>query len=167
MRFARIVSDGREGIALAEGDSARALFHTDAMGTTPGVGLERDPQLFMKAGDLCVVEIEGIGLLGNPIVDEALPVSSQQDPRRHRHPTPPPPPGPPRPLTSPAQPAALCLIAAAILAAYGLRHNRRPGLDAAGGKPASPGDPDNPSIVARPHHTFVTRPDGGHSHVDH
>jgi MFS transporter, DHA2 family, methylenomycin A resistance protein len=62
--------------------------------------------------------------------------------------------------------AALCLIAAAILATYGLHHNRRPGLDAAGGKPASPGDP-NPSIVARPHHTFVTRPDGGHSHVDH
>ncbi len=30
MRLARIVSDGREGIALAEGDSARALFDTDA-----------------------------------------------------------------------------------------------------------------------------------------
>ena len=48
------------------------------MGTPPGVGLERDPQLFMKAGDVCEVEIEGIGLLSNPIVDEALPVSSQQ-----------------------------------------------------------------------------------------
>jgi 2-keto-4-pentenoate hydratase/2-oxohepta-3-ene-1,7-dioic acid hydratase in catechol pathway len=47
------------------------------MGTPPGVGLERDPQLFMKAGDVCEVEIEGIGLLSNPIVDEALPVSSQ------------------------------------------------------------------------------------------
>ena len=30
MRLARIVSDGREGIALAEGDGARALFGTDA-----------------------------------------------------------------------------------------------------------------------------------------
>jgi hypothetical protein len=30
MRLARIASDGREGIALAEGDSARALFDTDA-----------------------------------------------------------------------------------------------------------------------------------------
>ena len=40
------------------------------MGTPPGVGLERDPQLFMKAGDVCEVEIEGIGLLSNPIHDE-------------------------------------------------------------------------------------------------
>jgi 2-keto-4-pentenoate hydratase/2-oxohepta-3-ene-1,7-dioic acid hydratase in catechol pathway len=31
----------------------------------------------MKAGDVCEVEIEGIGLLSNPIVDEALPASSQ------------------------------------------------------------------------------------------
>ena len=30
MRLARIASDGREGIALADGDSARALFDTDA-----------------------------------------------------------------------------------------------------------------------------------------
>ena len=45
------------------------------MGTPPGVGFERDPQLFMKAGDVCEVEIEGIGLLSNPILDEALPVS--------------------------------------------------------------------------------------------
>jgi 2-keto-4-pentenoate hydratase/2-oxohepta-3-ene-1,7-dioic acid hydratase in catechol pathway len=29
----------------------------------------------MKAGDVCEVEIEGIGLLSNPILDEALPVS--------------------------------------------------------------------------------------------
>jgi acylpyruvate hydrolase len=34
MRLARIVSDGREGIALAKGDSARALFDTD--GGYPG-----------------------------------------------------------------------------------------------------------------------------------
>ena len=43
------------------------------MGTPPGVGLARDPQLFMKAGDVCEVEIEGIGLLSNPIIDEARP----------------------------------------------------------------------------------------------
>ncbi len=48
------------------------------MGTPPGVGFERDPQLFMKAGDVCEVEIEGIGVLRNPIVDEVLPVSSRQ-----------------------------------------------------------------------------------------
>jgi MFS transporter, DHA2 family, methylenomycin A resistance protein len=54
--------------------------------------------------------------------------------------------------------AGLGLIAAAIIAAFGLRDNRRRELDAAPGKPAPSGDPDNPAIVAQPHHTFVTRP---------
>jgi acylpyruvate hydrolase len=40
------------------------------MGTPGGVGVARDPQVWMKAGDLCEVEIEGIGLLSNPIVAE-------------------------------------------------------------------------------------------------
>ena len=43
MRLARIASDGREGIARR-----KATAH-----------LERDSQLFMKAGDVCEVEIEG------------------------------------------------------------------------------------------------------------
>jgi 2-keto-4-pentenoate hydratase/2-oxohepta-3-ene-1,7-dioic acid hydratase in catechol pathway len=33
------------------------------------VGLARKPQIFMKAGDVCEVEIEGVGLLSNPVVD--------------------------------------------------------------------------------------------------
>ncbi len=37
------------------------------MGTPPGVGLARTPPLFMKAGDRVEVEIEGIGLLSNPV----------------------------------------------------------------------------------------------------
>ena len=40
-------------------------------GTPPGVGAARDPQVFMKGGDVCEIEIEGIGTLVNPIVDEA------------------------------------------------------------------------------------------------
>jgi acylpyruvate hydrolase len=40
------------------------------MGTPGGVGVARDPQVWMKAGDLCEVEIEGIGLLSNPIEAE-------------------------------------------------------------------------------------------------
>jgi hypothetical protein len=32
----------------------------------------------MKPGDLCEVEIDGNGLQSNPILDEALPVSSRQ-----------------------------------------------------------------------------------------
>ena len=39
-------------------------------GTPSGVGLARKPQVFMKPGDVCEVEIEGIGLLTNPIVQQ-------------------------------------------------------------------------------------------------
>jgi 2-keto-4-pentenoate hydratase/2-oxohepta-3-ene-1,7-dioic acid hydratase in catechol pathway len=39
-------------------------------GTPSGVGMARSPQLFMKPGDVCEVEIEGIGTLRNPVVDE-------------------------------------------------------------------------------------------------
>jgi 2-keto-4-pentenoate hydratase/2-oxohepta-3-ene-1,7-dioic acid hydratase in catechol pathway len=39
-------------------------------GTPSGVGLARKPQLFMKPGDVCEVEIEGIGLLSNPVVQQ-------------------------------------------------------------------------------------------------
>ena len=37
-------------------------------GTPSGVGIARDPKIFMKPGDVCEVEIEGIGFLSNPIV---------------------------------------------------------------------------------------------------
>lgn len=39
-------------------------------GTPAGVGVSRKPQVFMKAGDVCELEIEGIGVLRNPIIDE-------------------------------------------------------------------------------------------------
>jgi acylpyruvate hydrolase len=42
------------------------------MGTPSGVGLARSPQIFMKAGDVCEIEIEGVGLLHNPVVDEPV-----------------------------------------------------------------------------------------------
>jgi len=42
-----------------------------ATGTPAGVGWSRKPPLFMKAGDICEVEIEGIGTLVNPIVAQA------------------------------------------------------------------------------------------------
>ena len=38
-------------------------------GTPSGVGLARKPPLFMKHGDVCEVEIEGIGILSNPVID--------------------------------------------------------------------------------------------------
>ena len=41
------------------------------MGTPAGVGQARTPPVWMKPGDTCEVEIEGIGTLSNPIVAEA------------------------------------------------------------------------------------------------
>jgi 2-keto-4-pentenoate hydratase/2-oxohepta-3-ene-1,7-dioic acid hydratase in catechol pathway len=35
------------------------------------VGLARKPPLWMKPGDVCDVELEGLGVLCNPIVDQA------------------------------------------------------------------------------------------------
>ncbi len=42
-------------------------------GTPAGIGWARRPPLFMKPGDLCTVEIEGLGTLSNLIADETLP----------------------------------------------------------------------------------------------
>lgn len=39
-------------------------------GTPAGVGFARKPPVFMRAGDVCEVEIEGIGALRNSVVDE-------------------------------------------------------------------------------------------------
>jgi len=40
-----------------------------ATGTPGGVGFVRNPQIFMKAGDVAEIEIEGIGVLRNHVVD--------------------------------------------------------------------------------------------------
>ena len=41
-------------------------------GTPSGVGLARKPPLWMRPGDVCEVEIEGIGVLRNGVVDEGV-----------------------------------------------------------------------------------------------
>ncbi|MBV9716028.1 MAG: fumarylacetoacetate hydrolase family protein [Solirubrobacterales bacterium] len=38
-----------------------------ATGTPAGVGMSRDPQLFLRSGDVVEVEIDGIGTLRNPV----------------------------------------------------------------------------------------------------
>lgn len=48
-----------------------------AFGTPPGVGHARKPQVWMKAGDVVEVEIEGIGICRNEIVAEASMVAAQ------------------------------------------------------------------------------------------
>ena len=40
-------------------------------GTPHGVGAARKPPVFLKDGDTCTIEIEKIGALENPVVDEA------------------------------------------------------------------------------------------------
>lgn len=52
-----------------------------ATGTPAGVGFARTPPRFMQAGDLIEIEIEGIGILANTIVDEA-PAASEQESRQ-------------------------------------------------------------------------------------
>ncbi len=54
-----------EGITLEPGDVV-------LMGTPSGVGHARKPPLWMKNGDVVEVEIENIGILRNPIVDEVV-----------------------------------------------------------------------------------------------
>jgi len=45
-------------------------------GTPAGIGHAREPRLYMKPGDVCEVEIEGIGLLSNPV--RRLPAPDEQ-----------------------------------------------------------------------------------------
>ena len=61
---ATLVSVCSEAMALQPGD----ILIT---GTPSGVGLARKPQFWMKPGDVCEVEVEGLGVLRNAIVDEA------------------------------------------------------------------------------------------------
>jgi 2-keto-4-pentenoate hydratase/2-oxohepta-3-ene-1,7-dioic acid hydratase in catechol pathway len=41
-----------------------------ATGTPNGVGLFRSPKIFLKDGDVVTIEIEGLGRLTNPCVEE-------------------------------------------------------------------------------------------------
>ncbi len=42
-------------------------------GTPPGVGFARKPPVLLKPGDHCIVEVEGLGQLHNPVVAESAP----------------------------------------------------------------------------------------------
>ena len=61
--IATLVSQLSEAVNLQPGDVI-------VTGTPSGVGMARKPPLWMKHGDVCEVEIEGIGILRSPIVDE-------------------------------------------------------------------------------------------------
>jgi acylpyruvate hydrolase len=61
---ATLVSTLSEAFTLQRGDII-------VTGTPSGVGFARKPPVYMKAGDICEIEIEGVGTLVNPVVDEA------------------------------------------------------------------------------------------------
>ena len=60
---ATLVSTLSEAFTLEPGDVI-------VTGTPSGVGLARKPPLWMKPGDVCEVELEGIGVLRNPVADQ-------------------------------------------------------------------------------------------------
>lgn len=60
---ASLVAIISEAISLEPGDVI-------VTGTPAGVGAARKPPVFMKPGDICEVEVEGIGLLVNPVAQE-------------------------------------------------------------------------------------------------
>src|SRR6187549_316799 len=59
-RIPEIVEYLSRSITLEPGDVI-------ATGTPPGVGFARKPPVFLKDGDVCEVEIEGLGILINPV----------------------------------------------------------------------------------------------------
>jgi acylpyruvate hydrolase len=62
---AQLISILSEAITLSPGDII-------VSGTPSGVGMARKPPLFMKHGDVCEVEIEGLGILRNTVEDEVM-----------------------------------------------------------------------------------------------
>lgn len=58
-------------IAYCSGFTSLSAGDVIATGTPGGVGDRREPPLYMKASDVCEVEIGGVGLLRNPVADEA------------------------------------------------------------------------------------------------
>ncbi|HXU58145.1 MAG TPA: fumarylacetoacetate hydrolase family protein [Verrucomicrobiae bacterium] len=62
---ASLISILSEAITLSAGDII-------VTGTPSGVGMARKPQLFMQDGDICEIELEGVGTLRNYIADEVM-----------------------------------------------------------------------------------------------
>ena len=67
---ANLIFDVATTIEILSGFMTLAAGDVLVMGTPGGVGIARKPQVWMKAGQTCEVEIEGVGLLVNPIVAE-------------------------------------------------------------------------------------------------
>lgn len=65
---AQMITDCWEQIAVLSTVCTLEVGDVIATGTPAGVGMARDPQLWLRDGDRVRVEIEGIGTLENPVV---------------------------------------------------------------------------------------------------
>jgi len=65
-----LIFDVARTIALLSGFMTLEAGDVLVMGTPGGVGVARNPQVWMKAGDVCEIEIEQVGLLSNRVVAE-------------------------------------------------------------------------------------------------
>ena len=71
---AETLVDISQGMTLMPGDVI-------VTGTPSGVGHARKPPLWMKHGDVCEIEMEGYGILRNPVADAPLVDESWQEAR--------------------------------------------------------------------------------------
>jgi 2-keto-4-pentenoate hydratase/2-oxohepta-3-ene-1,7-dioic acid hydratase in catechol pathway len=66
-----MIFDVRTLIVFLSGSTTLLPGTVILTGTPHGVGAARKPPVFLKAGDTVTIEIEKIGQLTNPVVDEA------------------------------------------------------------------------------------------------
>ena len=66
-----MIFDVRSLIAFLSGSTTLLPGSVIMTGTPHGVGAARKPPVFLKAGDTVTIEIEKIGQLTNPVIDEA------------------------------------------------------------------------------------------------
>jgi 2-keto-4-pentenoate hydratase/2-oxohepta-3-ene-1,7-dioic acid hydratase in catechol pathway len=68
---ARMIFSVQELIAFLSGSSTLPAGTVILTGTPSGVGMKQTPPTWLKAGDVVRIEIESIGVLSSPVVEEA------------------------------------------------------------------------------------------------
>ena len=69
---ARMIFSVPELICFLSGSSTLPAGTVILTGTPAGVGMKQSPPAWLKAGDVVRIEIESIGVLTNPVVEESL-----------------------------------------------------------------------------------------------
>ncbi len=67
-RYGNLICGGSQLIAFSSGSVTLEPGDIIATGTPSGVGVFRDPPMFLAPGDIVSVEVSGIGRLDNPVV---------------------------------------------------------------------------------------------------